>query len=101
MYPEDCVQSLIQPSDWWINNTDKILCRSVWSGRPCRATSTRTAETRVMHQCFARAPIVCHPLNDSLHNGEMGLDCGRFYVQRLLFGPMFNSQSLPYPKRSA
>ena len=27
MYPEDCVQSLIQPSDWWINNTDKILCR--------------------------------------------------------------------------
>ena len=27
MYPEDCVQSLIQPSDWWVNNTDRVLCR--------------------------------------------------------------------------
>ena len=27
MYPEDCVQSIIQPDDWWISNTDKVLCR--------------------------------------------------------------------------
>ena len=27
MYPEDCVQSIIHPDDWWINNTDKVLCR--------------------------------------------------------------------------
>ena len=25
MYPEDCVQSLIDP--WWVNNTDRVLCR--------------------------------------------------------------------------
>ena len=25
MYPEDCVQSLIDP--WWIDNTDRVLCR--------------------------------------------------------------------------
>ena len=27
MYPEDCVQSIIQPGDWWISNTDRVLCR--------------------------------------------------------------------------
>ena len=27
MYPEDCVQSIIQPDPWWISNTDKVLCR--------------------------------------------------------------------------
>ncbi len=27
MYPEDCVQSIIQPDDWWISNTDRVLCR--------------------------------------------------------------------------
>lgn len=25
MYPDDCVQSLIDP--WWIDNTDRVLCR--------------------------------------------------------------------------
>ncbi len=27
MYPEDSVQSIIQPDDWWISNTDRVLCR--------------------------------------------------------------------------
>lgn len=27
MYPDDCVQSLIHPSTWWIENSRKILCR--------------------------------------------------------------------------
>ena len=27
MYPEDCVQSIIQPDDWWTSNTDRVLCR--------------------------------------------------------------------------
>ena len=27
MYPEDCVQSIIDPSDWWIENKEKNLCR--------------------------------------------------------------------------
>ncbi len=27
MYPEDCVQSIIQPDDWWISNADRVLCR--------------------------------------------------------------------------
>ncbi len=27
MYPDDCLQSLVQPSDWWIANANKVLCR--------------------------------------------------------------------------
>ena len=27
MYPEDCVQSTIQPDAWWISNADRVLCR--------------------------------------------------------------------------
>ena len=26
-YPDDCVQSVIQPDDWWIDNSNKVLCR--------------------------------------------------------------------------
>lgn len=27
MYPEDCIQSIIKPSDWWIKNEKRKLCR--------------------------------------------------------------------------
>jgi hypothetical protein len=27
MYPDDCVQSIIQPADWWVRNEDRGLCR--------------------------------------------------------------------------
>ncbi len=27
MYPDDCVQSIIQPTDWWVNNEERELCR--------------------------------------------------------------------------
>lgn len=27
MYPEDCLQSIIKPTPWWVNNEEKILCR--------------------------------------------------------------------------
>ena len=27
MYPENCLQSFIQPSDWWTENNEKTLCR--------------------------------------------------------------------------
>lgn len=27
MYPEDCVQSIIAPTDWWVKNDKKVLCR--------------------------------------------------------------------------
>lgn len=27
MFPDDSLQSLIQPSDWWIKNENKTLCR--------------------------------------------------------------------------
>ena len=27
MYPEDCIQSIIQPTDWWVKNEEKKLCR--------------------------------------------------------------------------
>lgn len=27
MYPEDCIQSIIQPNDWWVKNEGHTLCR--------------------------------------------------------------------------
>jgi len=27
MYPEDCVQSIVAPTDWWVENDEKVLCR--------------------------------------------------------------------------
>lgn len=27
MFPDDCLQSVIKPSDWWIENNDKKICR--------------------------------------------------------------------------
>ena len=27
MYPDDCIQSIIQPTDWWVKNEDQMLCR--------------------------------------------------------------------------
>ena len=27
MYPDDCVQSIIHPNAWWVNNTDRTVCR--------------------------------------------------------------------------
>lgn len=27
MYPEDCLQSLVHPDEWWVKNEDKIICR--------------------------------------------------------------------------
>ena len=27
MYPDDCIQAIIQPDDWWVENEDKKLCR--------------------------------------------------------------------------
>lgn len=27
MYPEDCVQFIVNPTDWWIENKEKTLCR--------------------------------------------------------------------------
>lgn len=27
MYPDDCIQSIIKPDDWWVSNDKKHLCR--------------------------------------------------------------------------
>lgn len=27
MYPDDCVQSIIRPRDWWVANEKRVLCR--------------------------------------------------------------------------
>ena len=27
MYPDDCIQSIIHPNAWWVNNTDRTVCR--------------------------------------------------------------------------
>ena len=27
MYPEDCIQSIIKPTDWWVQNEERELCR--------------------------------------------------------------------------
>lgn len=27
MFPEDCLQSIIKPSEWWVKNEDNTLCR--------------------------------------------------------------------------
>ena len=27
MYPDDCMQAIIQPSDWWLKNSRPQLCR--------------------------------------------------------------------------
>jgi hypothetical protein len=27
MFPDDSLQSLLQPSDWWVKNVNKNLCR--------------------------------------------------------------------------
>lgn len=27
MYPDDCLQSIIQPEDWWVENGERKLCR--------------------------------------------------------------------------